>query len=250
MRRDAPELFELSTEDAHAPAAGPPIDLPDRPDRICAVLEPLLSEARKQRIRSVIAARSRAVVPVLEGLIDPHNVAAVLRSAEAFGVQELHLVEGEEPFLASRRIAQGTERWVDVVRHASAPACVQALRARDYRVYVAALDGDVEPEQLAREPRVAIVFGNEHAGVSDTMRQLCHGTYTIPMSGFVQSLNVSVAAALTLYAAMRGRPGDLDPEARASLYARYCMMSVPRAHEILAEHERRQARDEGARENP
>jgi tRNA (guanosine-2'-O-)-methyltransferase len=233
MRRDAPELFEPERA---------VVSLPDTPERICEALEPLLSDERKQRIRAVIAARSRAVVPVLEGLIDPHNVAAVLRSSEAFGVQELHMVEGAEPFLASRRIAQGTERWVEVIRHASSEACVRALHARDYRVYVAAMDGDIQPEQLADEPRVAVVFGNEHAGVSDSMRQLCHGTYTIPMRGFVQSLNVSVAAALTLCAAMRGRPGDLGPEERSEMYARYCMLSVPRSHEILAEHARRSAR--------
>jgi tRNA (guanosine-2'-O-)-methyltransferase len=206
---------------------------------VIEALDPLLTEERRARIERVIGARSRAVVPVLDGLIDPHNVAAVLRSSDAFGVQEVHLVEGAERFVASNRVAQGTERWVDVVTHDSARACVAALHERGYRVYVAAMDGRLRPEDLAAQPRVAIVFGNEHAGVSDELRALADGTYTIPMRGFVQSLNVSVAAAITLAAATLGRPGDLDAEQRQTLRARYLLASIPRAHEILNEQLRR-----------
>ena len=229
MRRDVPESFEVTADQG----------LPAAPETVCAALEPMLTEARRRRIAEVIAARSSSVVPVLEGLIDPHNVAAVLRSAEAFGLQEVHLIRGPLPFLASQRVAQGTQRWVDVVEHASAADCVSGLRARGYRVYVAAMDGDVPPDALAALPRVAVVFGNEHAGVSDDLRELADGTYTIPMRGFVQSLNVSVAAALTMFAAMRDRPGDLSGEQRLLLRARFCMASVPQAHEIVAEHLRR-----------
>ncbi len=229
MRRDATDLF--------APEQAP--DLPFAAETVIAALDPLLSGARRERIESVIAARSRSVLPVLDGLIDPHNVAAVLRSADAFGVQEVHLIEGEVPFLASNRIAQGTERWVDVVRHASAHGCVTALRERGYRVYVAAMNGAVQPEDLASEARVAVVFGNEHAGVRAELSALADDTYTIPMRGFVQSLNVSVAAAITLASAMRGRRGDLSTQERLTLHARYLLSSVPRAQEIVAEHVRR-----------
>jgi tRNA (guanosine-2'-O-)-methyltransferase len=168
-------------------------------------------------------------------------VAAVLRSADAFGVQEVHVLAAPEAFLASKRIAQGTERWIDVVEHESPSACVRALRQRGHKVYVAAMDGTVTPDELAREDRVAIVFGNEHAGVSDAMRALADGTYTIPMRGFVQSLNVSVAAAITLYGATRGRTGDLSPAERELLHARYLLASVPRAEALLAEQLRRGA---------
>ena len=229
MRRDVPESFELTADQS----------LPAAPEAVCAALEPMLTEARRRKIAEVIAARSSSVVPVLDGLIDPHNVAAVLRSAEAFGVQEVHLIRSPQPFLASQRVAQGTQRWVDVVEHASAAACVAGLRTRGYRVYVAAMDGDVPPDALAALSRVAIVFGNEHAGVSDELRGLADGAYTIPMRGFVQSLNVSVAAALTMFAATRDRPGDLTGEQRLLLRARFCMASVPRAHAIVAEHLRR-----------
>jgi tRNA (guanosine-2'-O-)-methyltransferase len=165
---------------------------------------------------------------------DPHNVAAVLRSAEAFGTQEVHLLAGERAFVASQSVTQGGDRWLDIVRHASARACVEALHARGHRVYVATMDGDMRPADLATIPRVAVVFGNEHAGVGAELAALADGRYTIPMRGFAQSLNVSVAAALTLHAATRGRRGDLEPQDRLALRARWAMLSVDRADEILA----------------
>jgi tRNA (guanosine-2'-O-)-methyltransferase len=232
MRRDEPDNFDLA----------PPEPLPADPETVLAALDPLLTDARRARIEHVIAARARAVVAVLDGLIDPHNVSAVLRSADAFGVQQVHLIARADPFLASPRVSQGADRWVDVIRHASPRACVSALHALGYKVYVAAMDGALRPEALADAPKVAIVFGNEHAGVSEELRHLADGTYAIPMQGFVQSLNVSVAAAITLFAATRGRPGDLEASERQLLRARYTLLSVPRAGEIVAEYQRRQAR--------
>jgi tRNA (guanosine-2'-O-)-methyltransferase len=214
--------------------------LPAAASVIMAALEPLLTDERRARIEAVIAARSTAVTAVLDGLIDPHNVSAVLRSADAFGVQHVHVIEGTERFLATSRIAQGADRWVDVIRHATSAACVRALRERGYRIFVASMEGAVAPDALAQEPRVAIVFGNEHSGVSQELRDLADGTYAIPMCGFVQSLNVSVAAAITLFAATRGRPGDLDPHDARELRARYVYKSVPQADAIVAEYLRRQ----------
>lgn len=230
MRRDDPDTF-LLPDDPELPAAIPVV---------LAALSPLLTQERRARIEAVIAARTRAVVAVLDGLIDPHNISAVLRSADAFGVQELHLIERPDPYLAAPRVAQGAERWVDIVRHPTGEACVRALRSRGYRIFVASMEGALAPETLASEPRVAIVFGNEHAGVSQELRDLADGTYAIPMRGFVQSLNVSVAAAITLFSAMRGRTGDLDERDAQQLRARYCLKSVPQAHAIVAEYVRRQ----------
>lgn len=232
MRRDDPDNIDL--------AGAPPLPAPA--STVIAALNPLLTEARRARIDQVIASRSTAVAAVLDGLLDPHNVSAVLRSADAFGVQQVHLIERPEPFRASPRVSQGADRWVSLVRHESAQACVQALRARGHRILIAAADGDLTPEALAREPKPAVVFGNEHAGVSQELRDLADGTYAIPMRGFVQSLNVSVAAAITLFAAMQGRAGNIDPESAIELRARYCVLSVPHAFEIVAEYTRRQGR--------
>jgi tRNA (guanosine-2'-O-)-methyltransferase len=156
-----------------------------------------------------------------------------LRSADAFGVQEVHLIDGPDAFLASQRVTQGTDRWLELVHHADAARCVASLHGRGFRVYVATMDGDLSTEELARVPRAAVVFGNEHSGVGAATAALCDGSCTIPMRGFAQSLNVSVAAAITLYSATRGRSGDLDAADRAQLRARFMMLSVPRADSVV-----------------
>lgn len=233
MRRKDPECLDLPDT----------ANLPAPPAVVLEALGPLLTEQRLERIEQVIAARSDAVVAVLDGLIDPHNVSAVLRSADAFGVRRVHLIDSNAPFLVSPRVSKGTDRWLQVTTHRSTLACVEALRARGHRIFVAApaAEGSVSPEDLAREPRPAIVFGNEHAGVSPELQALADGTYTIPMRGFVQSLNVSVAAAITLFAAMQGRPGNLDAQAMEVLRARYYLLSVPQADAVVAEYLRRQS---------
>lgn len=218
-----------------------PSALPADPSVVVSALSPLITEGRLKRIEAVIAARTRSVVPVLDGLIDSHNIAAVLRSADAFGVQDVHVIEAhDQPFVASHRVAQGTERWLDIVRHDGPEACAQQLRERGYRILVASMDGEVGPADLRRsQDPVAVVFGNEHAGVSSALTNLADATYGIPMRGFVESLNVSVANAITLQAATEGRAGDLSADARLQLRARFMMLSVERADEIVAEHRRR-----------
>jgi len=225
MRRDNPLAAEIVRADP----------LPYPAPAIIRALEPLLTDQRRARIDEVLSRRTRAVVPVLDGLYDPHNVAAVLRSADSFGAQEVHIIEGEEPLMASHRVTQGADRWLDIVRHRDPRACVQALKARGYAVYAAMMDGQTTPEELADMPRVALVFGSEHSGVSNAVLELCDGRYTIPMRGFSQSLNVSVAAALTLYSATRGRAGDLAADDVLELRARFIWLSVPEAQMVCSE---------------
>src|SRR5689334_13155530 len=118
MRRDDPQVEALARQRP----------LPASPAQVIAALEPLLSDERIARIDGVLARRTRAVVPVLDAVDDPRNVSAVLRSAEAFGLQEVHLVRGAHPFLASRLITQGAERWLDLCWHDGPEACIAALR--------------------------------------------------------------------------------------------------------------------------
>jgi tRNA (guanosine-2'-O-)-methyltransferase len=230
MRRDDPDASELiATGVLPGPAA-----------QVCEALAPLLSAERINRIEAVIAKRTRSLVPVLEAVDDPRNVAAVLRSADAFGVQEVHLIEGAQEFLASRRVTQGAERWIDLVRHPSPEACVASLRGRGFRVYVATMQGELAPEDLRAAGKVALVFGNEHDGASQSLLRLCDGRCAVPMRGFSQSLNVSVAAAVALYALSRDRGGDLGEAERTELRARFMLLSVERGEQVVAEHLARQ----------
>lgn len=225
MRRDGPDVVELE---------GPQV-LPAAPEVVIEILTPLVTEARLARMQRIIAARTRSLVPVLEDLHDPHNGAAILRSADAFGCHEVHIIERTNPFLLSHRVTRGTNRWLELNRHASTGACLATLRERGYRVYIAAMDGVLSPEELATVPKAAVVFGNEHLGLSDEVRDVADGTYRVPMVGFVESLNVSVASAITLYVASRGRQGDLDRAERTEILARYLLSSVRDAERLVRE---------------
>jgi tRNA (guanosine-2'-O-)-methyltransferase len=225
MRRDDPDAYEVpSRDDLIAPAA-----------EVVRILSPLVTEARLSRMKAVIAERSASLVVVLEKLTDPHNGSAIMRSADAFGVQEVHVIPSQHGFLAAHRVAKGTHRWLDIVRHRGAEACVDALHSRGFEVLVAAMDGELTPEDLAARERVAVVFGNEHAGASQAMRGVADGSFAIPMYGFVESLNVSVAAAVTLSIASKGHRGDLSETRREELLAQYLMTSVKDAEGVLRE---------------
>lgn len=228
MRRDEPDVYQV----------GPPPELPAPPAQVIAALSPLVTEARLRRIEEVVAQRKRSVVAVLEGLTDPHNTSAVLRSCDAFGVQSVHVIAGKHGFPAAHRVSKGTHRWLDVVQHASATACIGSLKGQGYRVVVATMGGSLSPEELAGVERVAMVFGNEHAGPTDDVRREADDTCAIPMVGFVESLNVSVAAAITLYVAAARRPGDLDPAAREELTARFLMSTVRDSERVVREYHR------------
>ena len=95
-------------------------------------------------------------------------------------------------------------------------------------------EGNLAPDDLAKLPRVALILGNEHDGIRDALHAGTQNSVRIPMRGFVESFNVSVAAAVLLYAATRGRQGDLSDAERMRYYARALVRSVPRALEVLA----------------
>ncbi|MDD9940690.1 MAG: RNA methyltransferase [Myxococcales bacterium] len=232
-------MLKYDPNDVVAPSGPPALSVPAA--TVIDALSPLLTPARLARIDAVVAQRTRSVVPVLDGLIDPHNVAAVLRSADAFGIQDVHVIQGTEAFVASHRVAQGTEQWLDLVRHADAQACARHLRASGYRLLVAQMEAEVTPAQLPDLGKVAVVFGNEHAGVSPQLTEIADGRYGIPMRGFVESLNVSVASAITLQHATQHRAGDLSLLEQQELRARFMMLSVDRADEIIAEYLRRRS---------
>src|SRR5436189_1011717 len=107
------------------------------PARVCAELGPLLLDERRARIDAAAAARLAGRRLVIENLHDPHNGAAVLRSAEAFGVQRVEVIESVEPFRFSSAVTQGCEKWLDVVRHPTLAQAVAALRADGFALYAA-----------------------------------------------------------------------------------------------------------------
>ncbi len=203
------------------------------PAEVVRLLEPLVTDRRRQRLQAVIERRVESVQVVFDAPHDPHNGAAVIRSCEAFGVQKLHVVERKESFLASSTVARGAEKWVDVNRYKRGEDAIAALRASSLELVGAHPDGELAPEDLAKLPRFALVLGNERDGIAEDLEAACTRRVRVPMRGFIESLNVSVTAAILLSHATTGRPGDLSPEDRLRLYARGLYLSVDKAEHLL-----------------
>jgi tRNA (guanosine-2'-O-)-methyltransferase len=201
---------------------------------VARALENLVTDARRERILEVIERRIGSVTVVLDSFHDPHNGAAILRSCDAFGIGSVHAVESVEPLLASNEVARGSQRWVEVERYGWAADCAAVIRAGGFELVATHPDGELEPSALSAIPRLALVMGNERAGISPGLREHCHKTVRIPMRGFAESLNVSVTAAILLFHATAGRPGDLTESEKMRLFARALVLTVARAPEILA----------------
>ena len=247
MRKFREQPFEKEPEEELPPAAGPrPPDAIDKmiaehgPAAICAILAPILTEERVARIDAVLASRLGSVVPVVEDVYEPHNGAAVIRSAEALGLQELHILETGVRFQALRGITRGCHRWMDLARCREAAACVDALHARGFTVYATTPRGAIPLDAVDVSRPVAVVFGNEHAGLPDATIDACDGAVVFPMFGFTESFNLSVTAALVTsqLAARRraflGTAGDLDAARIAHLRARWFALKVRGALGIIA----------------
>jgi tRNA (guanosine-2'-O-)-methyltransferase len=189
---------------------------------------------RKARIDEVVASRTRTLTVVMEAFCDPQNVNAVLRTCEAFGIQELHAVEGPmKPWDRNKKISQNADKWLDVRRWSSTSECLAQLRNEGFAIYATRLgDGARDLGELSFAGKVALVFGNESRGVSREALALADASFAIPMRGFVQSLNVSVAAAISLAKAVerreaeRGRHGDLPEAEAAALRERFYVLAV------------------------
>jgi len=195
-------------------------------------LKNYLTERRRARIEEVLSRRTRDLILVLEGVHDPHNVAACLRTAEGLGLQEVHVIAPGD-YHPHKKVSQGADKWLDIHRHSTPEAAADALRDRGYRLFAAALaPGACSIDDLDFTKKTAVVLGNEHEGVSDALQALCDGAFVIPMRGFTQSFNISVAAAITVYHATRARTaalgpaGDLALEDRDVLRTRWVELSV------------------------
>jgi len=195
---------------------------------------------RKERIDRAVESRTRTLTVVLEAFCDPQNVNAVLRTCEAFGIQEVHVVEGPmKPYDRNRKISQNADKWLDLVRWKSTADCLTHLRSRGFAVYATWLDqGSVPLSELSFAGPVALVFGNENRGVSPEALAGADRSYAIPMRGLVQSLNVSVAAAVSLFHAVgrreaeRGRHGDLSLAEAQALQERFYLLAVKQRSRI------------------
>ncbi len=167
--------------------------------------------ARLQRFQAVAAGRQRDIIVVLEDIYDPHNAAAILRSCDAFGVQDVYIIfEKQKPFNLRRTgkvSSSSANKWLTMKRFTSSTECYRALRKAKYKIVVTALQpgGKSIWSTKLDGGKIALVIGNEHTGVSATALKAADIILNIPMRGLVESLNVSVTAAICIFEITRQR---------------------------------------------
>ena len=153
-----------------------------------------ISERRKERLKKTVSNRLDKFTIVAEGTHLRHNLSAIIRTAESFGVSNVHLITSEEQKMSGA--AKGAERWINLIIHKNTEQCFNSLRSCGFKIFVADFQNDsYTPDTVPIQDPVAIVMGTELVGVSEEARALSDGSIIIPMYGLTQSLNVSVASA-------------------------------------------------------
>jgi tRNA (guanosine-2'-O-)-methyltransferase len=170
-----------------------------------------VTKEREQKFRSTIAKRQSDLTVVLENVNDPHNIGAVMRSCDAVGISEIYIVYTDENRNRSRKYignnsASGAKKWVKAHFYNDLESCFGDVRKKYDKIYGTHLDSDsVSLFELNMNEAVALVFGNEQRGISENALKYLDGNFIIPQHGMVQSLNISVACAVTLFEASRQR---------------------------------------------
>jgi tRNA (guanosine-2'-O-)-methyltransferase len=165
------------------------------------------TDQRLQKIKDVVNWRQFSLRVVMENIHDPHNVSAVFRTCDAVGVPKISLLYTIEPFpRISRTSSSSANKWIEVEKYKDTKICFDDLRQQGFKIYSSMLNKNaVNLYDIDLTQKVALVFGNEKRGVSSDAEKFADETFYIPMRGMIQSLNVSVAAAVTLYEAQRQR---------------------------------------------
>jgi len=166
----------------------------------------LVTPERMRRLIEVLDRRQPDLTVVLEELRNPHNISAVLRSCDAIGIQYVHIVEESGAVAVSKNVSRGSAQWLDISFYADSSKCLSQLRNQGFKIYVTAMDRRaVDFRRVDFTCPCAVVVGSEVEGVSETALKYADELIVIPMVGFVQSFNVSVAAAIVLYEAFKQR---------------------------------------------
>ncbi|MBM65615.1 MAG: rRNA methyltransferase [Myxococcales bacterium] len=196
-----------------------------------------LSEHKVTRFRDVLDQRTRHLTVVLENIFQPHNASAVIRSCDAFGLQDLHLIELNNRFQPNKDIAMGSQRWVSTFRYPNAVDCFEALGAKGYQLVATTPHTDQTLADLPIDRPLALCFGEEKPGLSQTVLEMADHVVRLPMYGFAESFNLSVSVALGLYdlrtrLQVSGLDWGLSEEEKIDIFLHWCRGVIPNVAEI------------------
>lgn len=167
-------------------------------------LSQFVSETRKEKFDHVLHYRTRHITIALEDLYQPHNASAVLRSCDIFGIQDIHIIENKHAYTVNKDIAMGSPKWLNIHKYRKEENntldCINKLKEKGYRIVATSPHKNgYELKDLPVDKPLALIFGTELTGISDTVREHADEFVAIPMFGFTESFNISVTAALCLH---------------------------------------------------
>ena len=165
-----------------------------------------MTPQRDERLTAVLNKRQPDITVVLENVFDPHNISAVMRTCDAVGIQDIYILNHKIPPHRKwgEKSSSSAAKWLSIHQFTDPKSCFEALRKKYKKIYTTHLSTDaVGLHELNLTESVALVFGNEHSGVSDEIIAMADGNFIIPQVGIIKSLNISVACAVTLYEAFR-----------------------------------------------
>jgi tRNA (guanosine-2'-O-)-methyltransferase len=178
--------------------------LSEKEHRISDYLRTFVTEERLRLFQNVLEQRTRYLTVVLENIYQPQNASAVLRSCDGFGIQDVHIIENFNDFAVSSGVTKGVDKWMTLEHYNKSDfntvECLNHLKGQGYAI--AATSPHAEGYELHNMPLdkpVAIMFGAEKKGLTDTALEMADMHVRIPMVGFSESFNISVSAAVTLY---------------------------------------------------
>ena len=203
-------------------------------------LTKFITDERREVLERTVNSRTHYMRILTENMFHPQNASAIMRHCEAFGIQQIHTVEDRCKFDPSVNIVRGTQKWVDVEHHDTTTEALAALKAEGYRIVA------TTPHRCSATPetfdvtkgKFALVFGTEHAGISDEVIAAADDFLMIPMCGMVESLNVSASAAILIYMLSERIRQTVDgwqlsDEQKLKLLTRWTMSSVRDYERIL-----------------
>lgn len=166
-------------------------------------LESYLTEKRKDTFKKVLEQRTKHFTVVLEDIYQPHNASAVVRTCDIFGIQDLHVIENKYVNSVSKHVAKGSQKWITITRYnqerENTKNCLQTLKAAGFQIIATTPhNNSCLLEDFDINKKTAFILGAEAEGISETVKENADGFLKIPMVGFTESLNISVAAAIIL----------------------------------------------------
>ncbi|GMQ28566.1 RNA methyltransferase [Algoriphagus confluentis] len=168
-------------------------------------LSQFITAHKKEVMEKVLRQRTRFITVVLEDIFKPHNASAVLRTCDCFGIQDIHVIEKTNQYKINPYVTRGASQWVDLYKYfekdgSSVKSCFQHLRKQGYRIAATTpAEGAIPIHDLNPDQKLALVFGNEHEGISSEVKEEADLLVHIPMLGFTDSFNISVTASIFLF---------------------------------------------------